>query len=47
LEAVAWIQEAEGKISGGKSVDAVLVDATTTYGKPLLRSKAYNLDKLK
>lgn len=60
-EAEAWATEAEGKISRGKSVDAVQVDATTTFGfiidlhirdlaevgKPLLRSKAYSLDKLK
>lgn len=61
-EAEAWAVEAEGKISRGKSVNAVLVvDTTTTFsfvinlhirdlaqvGKPLLRSKAFSLDKLK
>jgi integrase len=60
-EAETWAVEAEGKISRGKSVDAVLVDTTTTFGfiielhirdlaevgKPLLRSKAFSLEKLK
>lgn len=60
-EAEAWAREAEDRIERGKSVDAVAVDATTTFsaiielhirdlaevGKPLLRSKAYSLDKLK
>jgi hypothetical protein len=31
-EADTWAVEAEGKISRGKSVDAVLVDITTTFG---------------
>ncbi|MTD92762.1 hypothetical protein GIW81_00240 [Hyphomicrobium sp. xq] len=60
-EAEAWAVEAESNISRGKSVDAVRVDAATTFGfiidlhirdlaevgKPLLRSKAYTLEKLK
>ncbi len=60
-DAEAWAVEAEGKIERGKSVDAVQVDSTTTFGfiidlhmralaevgKPLLRSKAYCLEKLK
>jgi integrase len=60
-DADAWAREAEDQIGRGKSIDAVHVDAATTFafiidlhirdlaevGKPLLRGKAYCLEKLK